>query len=87
MRKGRDGEKKKQEKNGKKKPGKKREKADENSGHYVIASSGPPERRPLERRPLVPIEIHETHLQMSKGGIFPATSKTSALDRSLTTIY
>ena len=23
-------------------------------GHYVIASSRPPERRPLERRPLVP---------------------------------
>ena len=25
------------------------------SGHYVIASSLPPERRPLERRTLVPI--------------------------------
>ena len=51
MRKGRDGE-----KNGeKKKTGKKREKTDENSGHYVIASSRPPERGPLERRPLVPI--------------------------------
>ena len=25
------------------------EKTDEYSGHYVIASSGPPERRPLER--------------------------------------
>ena len=50
MRKGRDGE--KREKNGKKK---KREKTDENSGHYVIASSRPPERRPLERRTLAPI--------------------------------
>ena len=30
--------------------GKAKEKTDENSGHYVIASS-----RPLERRPLVPI--------------------------------
>ena len=44
MRKGCDGEKKK--KNGKKK----REKTDGNSGHLVIASSLPPERRPLERR-------------------------------------
>ena len=30
-------------------------KTDDYSGHYVIASSRPPERRPLERRPLVPI--------------------------------
>ena len=51
MRKGRDGG-KKREKRGKKK---KREKTDENSGHYVIASSRPPERRPLERRTLAPI--------------------------------
>ena len=53
MRKGRDGgkrgEKKREEK---KNGGKKREKTDENSGHYVIASSRPPERRPPERRPL-----------------------------------
>ena len=50
MRKGRDGG-----KNGKKNWGKKekkREKTDENSGPYVIASSRPPERRPLERRTL-----------------------------------
>ena len=32
-----------------------KEKTDENSGHYVIASSRPPECRPLERRTLVPI--------------------------------
>ena len=32
-----------------------KETADENSGHYVIASSRPPKRQPLERRPLVPI--------------------------------
>ena len=51
MRKGRDGEKK----TGKTGGGKKREKTDENSGHYVIASSRPPERRPLERRTLAPI--------------------------------
>ena len=31
-------------------------KTDENSGHYVIASSRPPERRPLERRTLAPKE-------------------------------
>ena len=35
--------------------GKKKEKTDENSGHYVVASSRPPERQPLERRTLVPI--------------------------------
>ena len=35
--------------------GKKKEKTNENSGHYVIASSRPPERRPLERRTLAPI--------------------------------
>ena len=34
--------------------GGKKEKADENSGHYVIASSQPPERRPLERSTLAP---------------------------------
>ena len=33
----------------------KKEKTDENSGHYVVASSRPPERRLLERRTLVPI--------------------------------
>ena len=55
MRKGRDGE--KREKNGKKKRGKKKKKenTDENSGHYVIASCRPPERRPLERRTLAPM--------------------------------
>ena len=52
MRKGRDGE-KQEKKTGKKK---KREKTDENRGHYVIASSRPPERRPLERRTLAPKE-------------------------------
>ena len=33
-----------------------KKKTDENSGHYVIASSQPPEVRPLERRTLVPID-------------------------------
>ena len=46
MRKGRDG--------GKKNWGKKEEKNDENSGHYVIASSRPPKRRPLDRGTVVP---------------------------------
>ena len=32
-----------------------KEKTDENSGRYVIASSRPPERRPMERRTLAPI--------------------------------
>ena len=48
MRKGRDGEKngkKKWEKNGKKKEKRKKENTDENSGHYVVASSIPPERQ------------------------------------------
>ena len=50
MRKGCDGG-----KNGEKNGGEKRkEKTDENSGHYVIASSRPPERRTLERRTLAP---------------------------------
>ena len=55
MRKGRDGGKtgkKREKKTGKKR---KREKTDENSGHYVIASSRPPKRRPLERRTLAQI--------------------------------
>ena len=52
MRKGRDGEKKT---GGKKRGEKNNKKTDENSGHYVIASSRLPERRPLERRTLVPI--------------------------------
>ena len=51
MRKGRDGG-KTGKKRGKKR--KKREKTDDYSGHYVIDSSRLPERRPLERRPLVP---------------------------------
>ena len=56
MRKGRDGgQKTGGEKTGKKNREKKRENTDENSGHYVIASSRPPERRPLERRTLAPI--------------------------------
>ena len=37
------------------KKGGKKEKTDDYSGHYVIASSRPPERRPLDRRMLVPI--------------------------------
>ena len=51
MRKDCDGETKTGEKTGK------MEKTDENSGHYVIASSRPPERRPLERRTLAPIAV------------------------------
>ena len=43
------------EKSEKKNGGKKKEKTDENSDHYVIASSRTPERRPLERRTLAPM--------------------------------
>ena len=32
----------------------KKEKTDDYSGHYVIASSRPPDRQPLERRMLMP---------------------------------
>ena len=50
MRKGHDGEKRE-------KYGEKKEKTGDYSGHYVIASSRPPERRPLEHRTLVPISL------------------------------
>ena len=62
MRKGRDGEKKRGEKKKKKK---KKEKTNENSGHYVIASSRPPERQPLERCALEPKEFKAQHLQQT----------------------
>ena len=42
---------------------KEEEKTDENSGHYVIASSRPPERRPLERRMLAPKRSMDTQAQ------------------------
>ena len=41
---------------------KKKKNTDENSGHYVIASSRLPERRPLERRKLVPIDRLRAHV-------------------------
>ena len=49
MRKGCDGGKRGEKKREKK------EKTDDNSGHYVIASSRPPERQPLEPHRLGPI--------------------------------
>ena len=52
MRKGRDGEKREEKKREERE---KKEKTDENSCHYVIASSRPPERQPLEHCTLVPI--------------------------------
>ena len=45
----------KEDDRGNKKVKKKKEKTDENSCHYVIASSRLPERRPLERCTLAPI--------------------------------
>ena len=57
MRKGRDGEKNGEKTGGEKTGKKRREKTDEYSDHYVIASSRPPERRPLERRMLAPISF------------------------------
>ena len=44
---------------------KKSEKTDGNSGHYVIASSRPPDRRPLERRSLVPIALSVSNVGKS----------------------
>ena len=43
------------------------EKTDENSGHYVIASSRPPERQPLERRTLI-LKVSETSPTKVKTG-------------------
>ena len=60
MRKGRDGEKDE----GKK--WEKKEKTDENSGHYVIASRRPPERRLLERRTLAPINCRPQEILAPK---------------------
>ena len=60
MRKGRDGEKK----TGKKR---KKENTDENSGHYVIASCRPPERRPLECRTLAPIRKYRIWSRLQVG--------------------
>ena len=60
---------KKREKNGEKqgkKTGKIEEKTDGYSGHYVIASSRLPERRPLERCTLVPIKTLEILLNILK---------------------
>ena len=49
--------------NGEEKQGEKKAKTDENSGHYVIASSRPFERRPLKRRTLVPKSKNSTILK------------------------
>ena len=48
-----------------KKRGGKKEKTDENSGHYVVASSRPPERGPLERRTLAPISVFNSFKKIS----------------------
>ena len=61
---------------GKRKKRKKREKNGVFSGHYVIASSLPPERRPLERRTLVPIPYRSCNVIFSKNpGIEPCRTK------------
>ena len=65
MRKGRDGE-KKTGKTGKK--WEKKENTDENSGHYVIASSRPPKRRPLERRTLAPNKFFDPNTPSMREG-------------------
>ena len=54
MRKGRNGGKKK---GGGVKRGEKGKKTNDYSGHYVITSSQPPKRQPLERRMLAPIYV------------------------------
>ena len=50
------------------------EKTDENRGHYVIASSRPPERRPLEHRTLVPINFYFEIFFIRKGLLTVALS-------------
>ena len=65
MRKGRNGGEKNNKKTGKRGGNGKKEKTDGNSGHYVIASSRSPERRPLERRMLVPKKV-ETSVVASR---------------------
>ena len=60
MRKVYDGEKEEKKRKKKKKEKKEKRKKEKNgvfSGHYAIASNLPPERRPLERRTLVPIRL------------------------------
>ena len=54
-----------------------KEKTDNYSGHYVIASSQPPECRPLERRMLVPKFQHknETEFQIFLKDKFPPCYK------------
>ena len=84
------------EKNGKKNGEKKEEKTDENSGHYAIASSRPPERRPLERRTLIPTfeishKIFTTFISLvSFDSVFQNTKEPeldSYLDLSMNTVY
>ena len=83
MRKGRDGEKKTGKKNGKKNGKKKKENTDENSGHYVVASSRPPERRPLERRTLAPKKVRQPWSWPKKGSAIKIWRKLKDEDKSL----
>ena len=57
----------------------KKENTDGNSGHYVIASSRPPECRPLERRPLVPIIIPNQVVSKS-GPLLPLSFQRKTID-------
>ena len=65
--------------------GEKRKKRKENnvvfSGHYVIASSLPPERRPLERRTPVPINIARSFFFVTPPLILSLKVKGSFLDK------
>ena len=71
MRKGRDRGEKREKNTGEKT---KQKKTDDYSGHYVIASSQPLERRPLEHRMLVPKE-------KKRMSFLVATTSLPAVDR------
>ena len=73
-----------------------KKKTDENSGHYAIASSRPPERRPLERRTLIPTfeishKIFTTFISLvSFDSVFQNTKESelhSYIDLSMNTVY
>ena len=76
-----------------KKEEKNKENTNENSGHYVIASSRPPERRPLERRTLAPkvrdlkgveVEAGEGHENAHEGLIEDPNDNQEDVDGDVT---
>ena len=54
-----------------KKRGEKKEKTDDYNGHYIIASSRLPKRRPLEHRTLVPKEVFSSEVCTNQQKFYP----------------